>query len=86
MCDDLEVKTISIRQLQIETRRWVRRAVSRGAIIVADRGRPVATLQPFHQVAIAKRLPNREAAIRRRSRVPVDSAVYQADLREERSR
>jgi hypothetical protein len=29
-------------------------------------------------------LPNREAAIRKRSKIPVDSVVYQSELREGR--
>ncbi len=78
------MKTISIRELHLETGRWVRHAASQGSVVVTDRGRRVAALQPFDASATRQPLPNREAAIRKRSRVPVDSVVYQAELREDR--
>lgn len=84
MCHHVHMKTISIRELHLETGRWVRHAASRGAVAVTDRGRRVAALQPFDASVKGRPLPNREAAIRRRSRVPIDSAVYQAELREDR--
>jgi prevent-host-death family protein len=78
------MKTISIRELHLETGRWVRQAASQGPIVVTDRGRRIAALQPFDASMTGRPLPNREAAIRRRSKVPVDSAVYQAELRADR--
>ena len=48
-----------------------------------DRGRRVASLQPFDASAIGPPLRNREIAIAKRSKVPVDSAVYQSELRED---
>jgi prevent-host-death family protein len=79
------MKTISIRELHLETGRWVRHAASRGPVVVTDRGRRVAALQPFDAFAATGRpLPDREATIRKRSRVPVDSVAYQSDLREDR--
>jgi prevent-host-death family protein len=79
------MKTISIRELHLETGRWVRHAASQGPVVVTDRGRRVAALQSFDASAASGRpLPDREAAIRKRSRVPVDSAVYQSQLREDR--
>jgi len=78
------MKTISIRELHLETGRWVRHAASRGGVVVTDRGRRVAALQPFDVSVAGQPLPNRETAIRKRSRVPVDSAVYQAELRQDR--
>ena len=84
MCDDGHMKTISIRELHLETGRWVRHAARRGLIVITDRGRRVAALQPFDPAVIGRPLPNREGAIRKRSRVPVDSAVYQTDLRADR--
>ena len=80
----LHMKTISIRELHLETGRWVRHAARRGPIVVTDRGRRVAALQPFHASVIGRNLPNREAAIRKRSKVPVDSAVNLSELREDR--
>jgi antitoxin (DNA-binding transcriptional repressor) of toxin-antitoxin stability system len=78
------MKTISIRELHLETGRWVRQAASRGLIVVTDRGRRVAALQPFDAAMTRRPLPNREAAIRKRSKIPVDSAVYQSELRDDR--
>ena len=63
MCD---MKTISIRELHLKTGRWVRHAASRGPIVVTDRGRRVAVLQPFDASITGRPLPNREAAIRKR--------------------
>ena len=84
MCHHVHMKTISIRELHLETGRWVRRAASGGPIVVTDRGRRVAALHPYDATITARRLPDREAAIRKRSRVPVDSVTYQAALREDR--
>lgn len=80
----VRMKTISIRELHLETGRWVRRAASRGPIVVTDRGRRIAALHPFDASMAARPLPNREAAIRRRSRVPVDSVVHQGVVRNDR--
>jgi prevent-host-death family protein len=84
MCHNVHMKTISIRELHLKTGRWVRHAASRGPIVVTDRGRRVAALQPFDASVTSRPLPNREAAIRKRSKVPVDSVVYQSELREDR--
>ena len=84
MCHNLHMKTISIRELHLKTGRWVRHAASRGPIVVTDRGRRVAALQPFDASVTGRPLPNREAAIRKRSKVPIDSAVYVSELREDR--
>ncbi len=84
MCHNVHMKTISIRELHLETGRWVRHAASRGPVVVTDRGRRVAALQAFDDAVPRRPLPNREAAIRKRSKVPIDSAVYQSELREER--
>ncbi len=84
MCHNVHMKTISIRELHLKTGQWVRHAASRGAIVVTDRGRRVAALQPFDASVTGRPLPNREAAIRKRSKIPVDSVVYQSELREDR--
>jgi len=78
------MKTISIRELHLKTGRWVRHAASRGPIVVTDCGRRVAALQPFDESMSGRALLNREVAIRKWSKVPVDSAVYQSELREDR--
>jgi prevent-host-death family protein len=84
MCHNVHMKTISIRELHLKTGQWVRHVASRGPIVVTDRGRRVAALQPFDASVTGRPLPNREAAIRKRSKVPVDSAVYVSELREDR--
>ena len=84
MCHNVHMKTISIRELHLKTGWWVRHAASGGPIVVTDRGRRVAALHPFDASATSRPLPNREAAIQKRSKVPVDSAVYQSELREDR--
>ena len=84
MCHDVHMKTISIHELHLKIGRWVRHAASRGPIVVTDRGRRVAALQPFDTSVAGRPLPNREATTRKRSTVPVDSAVYQSELREDR--
>jgi prevent-host-death family protein len=76
--------TISIRELHLRTGRWVRHAASRGPVVVTDRGRKVAALQPVDLTSRGRPLPNREEAIRQRSRIPVDSADYQAEDRRDR--
>src|SRR5687767_8414934 len=83
MCHNVHMKTISIRDLHLKTGQWVRHAASRGPIVVTDRGRRVAALQPFDAAATGRPLPNREVAILKRSRVPIDSAVYQSETRED---
>jgi antitoxin (DNA-binding transcriptional repressor) of toxin-antitoxin stability system len=84
MCHNVHMKTISIRELHLKTGRWVRHAASRGPVVVTDRGRRIAALQPFDASVTGRPLPDREVAIRKRSKVPVDSVVYQSELREDR--
>ena len=78
------MKTISIRDLHLRTGRWVRHAATLGPIVVTDRGRRIAALQPFDASLTGRPLPNREATIPKRSKIAVDSAVYQSELREDR--
>lgn len=84
MCHNVHMKTITIRELHLETGRWVRHAATGGMIVVTDRGRQVAALQPFDVSITGQPLPNREAIIRKRSRVPIDSVRYQAESRDDR--
>src|SRR5438067_11501522 len=62
MCHNVHMKTISIRELHLKTGQWVRHAASRGPIVVTDRGRRVAALQPFDASVTSRPLLNREAA------------------------
>jgi antitoxin (DNA-binding transcriptional repressor) of toxin-antitoxin stability system len=84
MYHNVHMKTISIRELHLKTGRWVRHAASRGPIVVTDRGRRVVALQAFDASVKGRPLPNREASIGQRSRIPADSAVYASELREGR--
>lgn len=82
MCHHVHMKTISIRELHLDTGRWVRHAAAREPVIVTDRGRRVAALQAFEPAMAGQPLPNREAFIRRRTRIRVDSGVYQEQMRD----
>jgi len=73
---------ISIRELHLETGRWVREAGRRKRIVVTDRGRPVAVLVRFDPLAMGKSLPNRLAAIRKMPRIPVGSETYISEMRD----
>ena len=85
MCHNVHMKTITIRELHLKTGRWVRHAAVHGPVVVTDRGRRVAALQPFDPDSSRRRpLPDREAVIRKRSRIPVDSAVYVTEDRGDR--
>jgi antitoxin (DNA-binding transcriptional repressor) of toxin-antitoxin stability system len=84
MCHDVHMKTISIRELHLRTGRWVRHAAVHGRVVVTDRGRGVAALQPIDATTGPRPLPDREAAIRKRSRIPVDSAIYVTEIRGDR--
>ena len=75
------MKTITIRELHLDTGRWVRRAANE-PIIVSDRGRRVAALRPFEPSMLGRPRPNREARIQKRSRIPVDSVVRQSEMRD----
>ncbi len=82
MCHIVHMTTISIRELHLSTGRWVRHAAStRQPVIVTDRGRRVAAIQPFEAGIAARPLPDRERKIRKQSRIPVDSATYQSEVR-----
>jgi antitoxin (DNA-binding transcriptional repressor) of toxin-antitoxin stability system len=76
------MKTVTIRELHERTGRWVRHAASREPVVVTDRGRRVAFLQAFDPAAAGRSLPDREARIRKRSRIDVDSATYLAEMRD----
>ena len=84
MRHNVHMKTISIRELHLRTERWVRHAANGGAIVVTYHGRRVAVLQPFDASVRVTALPNREAAIQKRSQVRVDSGVYASELRQDR--
>ncbi|MGN6593425.1 MAG: type II toxin-antitoxin system Phd/YefM family antitoxin [Terriglobales bacterium] len=76
------MRSISIRELHINTGRWVRHAARHGAVVVTDRGRVVARLQPHSAADLGRPLPDRETAIRSRSRLRTDSADAVAADRE----
>ena len=75
------MKTISIRELHLATGRWVRHA-AKEPVVVTDRGREVAAIQPLDPSQLGRPLPDREARIRKRSRLSTDSVVYQSEIRD----
>jgi prevent-host-death family protein len=75
------MKEISIQELQDDTGQWVRLAARQERIIITDGGRPVAALTAYRSAQPPKRLPDREANIKQRSLIKVDSAEYVSDLR-----
>ena len=77
----MHVKTITIRELHLATGRWVRHA-AKEPVVVTDRGREVAALQPLDLSRLGRPLPNREPRIRRRSRLSTDSVTYQSEIRD----
>jgi antitoxin (DNA-binding transcriptional repressor) of toxin-antitoxin stability system len=82
MSYNVHMRSISIRELHINTGRWVRHAARHGAVVVTDRGRVVARLQPHTAADVGRPLPDREASIRARSRLRTDSADAVAADRE----
>lgn len=47
MCYIVHMRSISIRELHLNTGEWVRRVAEERRLVVTDRGRPVATLVPY---------------------------------------
>ena len=78
------MRTVGLKILKNKLSEYVRLAAAGETIVVTDRGRRVAALQPFDASVARRPVPNRELAIRKRSKIPVDSAVYQSELREDR--
>jgi len=76
------VKQITIQQLHEETERWVEEAAENGGVVVAENGKPVATIFQFGPVQHGKPLPNREAEIQKRTRLSVGSEVYISEMRD----
>lgn len=72
---------INIRELHIDTGRWVRRAANREQVVITSRGTPVAVLSPIDALVPGKSLPNRWKQIKRMRRIPVDSGVYLSKMR-----
>ena len=54
------MKRVSIRELHEKTGEWVRLAETHEQIIITDRGRPVASLAPFRQLAKRNRFSARK--------------------------
>lgn len=76
------MRSITIRELHLDTGRWVRHAATKGPIVITDRGHRIAALLPADAVTAGRPLPDREATIRRRARIPIDSGVYIAEMRD----
>lgn len=73
--------TITVRELHINTGRWIRRAADGEPVIVTERGRRVAALRAIDASPPGRPLPNRETRIRKRSRITVDSVRYVSEMR-----
>ena len=76
------MKSITIRELHLQTGHWVRHAATKGGIVITDRGHRVAALLPADAAPAGRPLPDREVTIRRRARIPVDSGVYVSEMRD----
>ena len=82
MCHNVHMKTITIRDLHLETGRWVRYAADKEPLVVTDRGRRVVSLHRFDPSLMGRPLPDREARIRKRPHIDVDSVRYQQEMRD----
>ena len=51
-------------------------------VVITDRGRPVATLSRYEPAKFGKPLPDRRKRIRNRTKIPIDSAQYLAEMRD----
>ena len=80
VCHNVHMKTITVRDLHMNTGRYVRKAAE-GDLVVTDRGRAVASLSRFKGYISGRPLPDREAFIIKLPRIPVDSAKMVAEDR-----
>ena len=78
------MRTITIRELHLQTGRWVRHAATTEAVVITDRGHRVAALLPADAATAGRSLPDRETKIRRRTPIPVDSGIYVSEMRDRR--
>jgi antitoxin (DNA-binding transcriptional repressor) of toxin-antitoxin stability system len=76
------MKEVSIEGLKRNVGQWVRLAAGREPIIITDGGKPVATLAGLEPPHHSRRLPDREAKIRQRSQITVDSVDDLSELRD----
>jgi prevent-host-death family protein len=76
------MKSITIRELHLRTGHWVRHAATKGSVVITDRGHRVAALLPAAAAPTGRPLPDREAAIQRRARIPLDSETYTSEMRD----
>lgn len=73
--------TITVRELHNNTGQWIRRVAAGEPVVVTERGRRVASLRAIDATPPGRSLPNREARIRKRSRIRVDSGRYVSEMR-----
>jgi antitoxin (DNA-binding transcriptional repressor) of toxin-antitoxin stability system len=74
------MKTITVRELHMNTGRYVRKAVE-GDLVVTDRGLAVASLSRFTGYVKGTPLPDRESFILKLPRIQADSAKMVAEDR-----
>lgn len=65
--------TASVRDLHMKTSDIVKQVEAGEMFVIQKRGTPVAEIRPFSSKQPTRRLPNREAFIRRLPRVKTDS-------------
>ena len=47
MCNNVHMKAITVRELHMDTGKWVRRAADGAALVVTDRRQPIACMIPY---------------------------------------
>ena len=81
-CQFLNMQTVTIRELHLNTRKLVR-AAARQKIIITDRGRPIALLKALDEPdLVGKPFPRRD--IRKMPKSKVDSTIYVSQDRDGR--
>jgi prevent-host-death family protein len=76
------MKEITLEELKRDAGQWVRLAARKEPVIITDGGKPVATLTGLEPPHHSKPLPDREAKIKQRSQINVDSADYLSEMRD----
>lgn len=78
------MKRIRIRDLHIKTGEWVRKAARGEAIVITERGRPMASLIPFDEGSVNRSVRDRQILpeFDALPEVSGDAAVYISEERE----
>ncbi len=77
------MRTLTVRDLHLKTGHWVRAAQRGGAaIVITERGRPVATLSAYDATRHARPLPPRSGLKRPLPKIAVDSSTVVSAMRD----